>query len=119
MSYIASLGAKIQGVVKALLIRLNLKPLGKSITDSLSGMLDRNMPDIIIENAIFLLHRCRFVNGSTGKDKNRFYDSCIEVALFILEYQCCMYEGIQPLGTMHAIRGGLSCHLNVNYFEPS
>jgi hypothetical protein len=117
MSVIAALEAKLQGVVDALPTWLKPKPLEESIADSPSIILNRMMLDIIIQKAIYLLHRHSFIRGSTGEDNTRSHEVCIEAALAILEYQRRMSEETQTGGLMYAIRWRVAAPLNHEFLQ--
>ncbi|CAG7565113.1 unnamed protein product [Fusarium equiseti] len=114
---VTALEAKLQSVVDALPNWLKPKPLKESIADSPSIILNRMMLDIIIQKAMYLLHRHSFINSSAREDNSRSYEACIGAALAILEYQRRMKEEAQPGGLMYAIRWRISAPLNHDFLQ--
>ncbi|KAF4954053.1 hypothetical protein FSARC_12266 [Fusarium sarcochroum] len=114
---IVALESKLEKAVDTLPEWLKPKSLEESIADSPSVILQRMMLDIIIQKAIYLLHRHSFVNGSSGEEIPRSHEVCIKAALAILEHQRRMNEETQPGGLMYGIRWRVAAPLNHEFLQ--
>lgn len=114
---IIALEAKLEHAVDILPGWLKPKSLEESIADSPSIILQRMMLDIIIQKAIYLLHRHSFVNGSSGEEISRSHEVCIKAALAILDHQRRMNEETQPGSLMYGIRWRVAAPLNHEFLQ--
>ncbi|RSL40336.1 hypothetical protein CEP53_013430 [Fusarium sp. AF-6] len=101
---ISALSTKLEETVESVPIWLKHKPLEASITDNPITILYRIVLDILINKAIYLLHRRVFVKGPSGETGTISDKACIDAALAILDHQRRMSEEIQPGGLMYGIR---------------
>lgn len=114
---IAVLSAKLQKAIDALPEWLKYKPLETAIVETPVTLLNRMFIDILIQKAIYLLHRHSFTKGSTGEESTRSNDICIQSALAILEHQRRMTEETQPGGLMFSIRWKIASSLNHEFLQ--
>jgi hypothetical protein len=73
--------------------------------------------NILINKAIYLLHRRSFVNGSSAEDSAKSNKIRIKAALAILEHQRKLTEETQPGGLMFSIRWKVSSSLNHEFLQ--
>lgn len=109
---IAALDAKIQHVVETMPAWLKYRPPEASIAENPILILQQIFMDILINKAVYLLHRRSFVKGSDAEDSARSNEICIHAALAILAHQRRMSEETQPGGLMFSVRWKVSSSLN-------
>lgn len=114
---IAVLRAKLQKAIDDLPEWLKYKPLETAIADSPVTILNRMFLDILIQKAIYLLHRHSFIKGSAGEESTKSNDICIQSALEILEHQRRMSEETQPGGLMFSIRWKVASSLSHEFLQ--
>ncbi|OTB17555.1 hypothetical protein K445DRAFT_279202 [Daldinia sp. EC12] len=116
-STIAALSSKLERAVGAIPAWLKYKPLETSIADNPLGILHGMFMDVIIQKAIYLLHRWSFIKGPTGEEDAKSNDICIDAALAILQHQRRMCEEIQPGGILFSIRWKVPISLNYEFLQ--
>ncbi|KAF2429258.1 hypothetical protein EJ08DRAFT_591012 [Tothia fuscella] len=110
----AMLGGKIETAINAIPSWLKYSPLEASIALNPVTLLQQMFVDILIQKAIYLLHRRSFLKGSAGEVSDEL---CIKAALAILEHQRRMHEEIQTGGLMFAIRWKVASALNHEFLQ--
>ncbi|KAI0845724.1 fungal-specific transcription factor domain-containing protein [Daldinia vernicosa] len=103
-STIATLSSKLQRAIDAIPAWLKFKPLEISIADNPLAILHGMFMDVLVQKAVYLLHRWSFMKGSSGEENAKSNDICINAALAILEHQRRMSEEVQPGGILFNIR---------------
>lgn len=114
---IAVLDDKIQRVVESMPSWLKYKPPEASIAENPVRILQQIFVDILVNKAIYLLHRRSFVKGSSAEDSARSNEICIHAALAILAHQRRMSEETQPGGLMFSVRWKVSSSLNHEFLQ--
>lgn len=116
-STIATLNSKLQRVIDAIPAWLKYKPLEISIADNPLAILHGMFMDVLIQKAVYLLHRWSFMKGSSGEENAKSNDICIDAALAILEHQRRMSEEVQPGGILFNIRWKVPISLNYEFLQ--
>ncbi|KAI1385497.1 fungal-specific transcription factor domain-containing protein [Hypoxylon trugodes] len=114
---IAELSAKLRNTVDAIPPSLRYKSIETSVVDTPATVLHQMILNILINKAIYLLHRRSFMKGPTGEETAKSNELCIEAALEILEHHRRMNEEIQPGGLMFGIRWKVSSSLNHEFLQ--
>ncbi|OIW34303.1 hypothetical protein CONLIGDRAFT_607106 [Coniochaeta ligniaria NRRL 30616] len=114
---IAALDAKIQKVIEAVPAWLKYRPLESSVAENPMRVLQQMFMDILINKAVYLLHRRSFVKGSSAEDSARSNEICIKAALAILEHERRMSEETEPSGLMSNVRWKVSSSLNHEFLQ--
>lgn len=111
------LGAKLEKAIASIPEQLRYQPLERSLAANPITILHQMFLDILINKAIYLLHRSGFVRGTIGKDSPKSGEICIDAALAILEHQQRMIEEIKPGGIMFGIRWRVASSLNHEFLQ--
>ncbi|KAL6356916.1 hypothetical protein LRP88_10529 [Fusarium phalaenopsidis] len=114
---ISALSTKLEETVESIPAWLKHKSLQESIADNPVTILYRMFLDILINKAVYLLHRRAFVKGSSGETSTRSSKACIDAALAILDHQRRMSEETQPGGLMYGIRWKVATSLNHEFLQ--
>ncbi|KPM34774.1 hypothetical protein AK830_g11798 [Neonectria ditissima] len=114
---IVALDAKLQAAIDAIPPWLRYEPLETSLADNPVTILHRMILDILINKAVYLLHRRSFVKGCVGGESKKSNESCIKAALAILEHQRRMNEETEPGGLMFGIRWKVASSLNHEFLQ--
>ncbi|KAL2694596.1 hypothetical protein Neosp_001181 [[Neocosmospora] mangrovei] len=114
---ISALSTKLEETVQSIPAWLKHKSLEASIADNPVTILYRMFLDILINKAVYLLHRRAFVKGSSGEGNTKSSKACIDAALAILDHQRRMSEETQPGGLMYAIRWKVATSLNHEFLQ--
>jgi hypothetical protein len=114
---IAELDAKIQRAIEIMPAWLKYRPLESSVAENPITILQQMFMDILMNKAVYLLHRRSFVKGSGAEDSARSNEICIKAALAILEHQRRMSEETQPGGLMFNVRWKVSSSLNHEFMQ--
>jgi len=109
---IAVLDAKIRRGVEEMPAWLKYRTPEASVAENPITILQQIFMDILVNKAIYLLHRRSFMKGAGGDDSARSDEICIEAALAILAHQRRMSEETQPGGLMFSVRWKVSSSLN-------
>lgn len=116
-SDIAALSSKLERAINAIPASLKYTSLETSVADNPGTVLNQMFLDILIQKAVYLLHRRSFVKGSPGEDNTSSKELCIGAALAILEHQRRMHEETQPGGLMSGIRWKVYSSLNHEFLQ--
>ncbi|KAF3065772.1 hypothetical protein GL218_09371 [Daldinia childiae] len=116
-SAVATLNSKLQRAIDAIPAWLKYKPLEISIADNPLAILHGMFMDVLVQKAIYLLHRWSFMKGSSGEENAKSNDICITAALAILEHQRRMSEEVQPGGILFNIRWKVPISLNYEFLQ--
>ncbi|RSL61449.1 hypothetical protein CEP54_006225 [Fusarium duplospermum] len=100
---ISALSTKLEETVDSIPAWLKHKPLEASITDNPVTILYRMVLDILINKAVYLLHRRVFVKGSSGEVNTKSSKA--------------MSEEIQPGGLMYGIHWKVATSLNHEFLQ--
>jgi hypothetical protein len=92
----AALSAKLERAIEDIPAWLKYKSLETSIAVDPGMILNQMFLDILINKAVYLLHRRSFMRGSVGEESMKSNELCINAALAILEHQRRMSEETQP-----------------------
>lgn len=114
---IAALGAKLERAIDSIPEQSKHRSLETSIADNPATILHRMFMDILINKAVYLLHRRSFMKGSVEEETTRSSKLCINAALAILEHQRRMSEETQPGGIMFGIRWRVASSLNHEFLQ--
>lgn len=114
---IAALDAKIQRVVETMPSWLRYRSLESAIAENPMTVLQQMFMDILVNKAVYLLHRRGFVKGSSAEDSAKSNEICIKAALAILEHQQRMSEETRPGGLMFNVRWKVSSSLNHEFLQ--
>ncbi|KAK7419761.1 hypothetical protein QQX98_003133 [Neonectria punicea] len=114
---IDALDAKLQAAVDAIPPHFKYRSLETSLAENPVMILHRMILDILINKAVYLLHRRSFVRGSVGEANTESNDRCITAALAILEHQRRMSEETEPGGLMFGIRWKVASSLNHEFLQ--
>lgn len=114
---ISALSTKLEETIESIPAWLKHKSLEASIADNPVTILYRMVLDILINKAVYLLHRRVFVKGSSGEMSTRSSKACIDAALAILDHQRRMSEETQPGGLMYGIRWKVATSLNHEFLQ--
>ncbi|KAF2101410.1 hypothetical protein NA57DRAFT_34315 [Rhizodiscina lignyota] len=113
----AALSAKLESAIDSIPAWLKYRSLETSIADNPVTILHQITLDILIQKAIYLLHRRSFVKGSIEGESTNSNELCIKAALAILEHQRRMSEETQPGGLLFGIRWKAVTSLNHEFLE--
>ncbi|KAI8964657.1 fungal-specific transcription factor domain-containing protein [Daldinia sp. FL1419] len=116
-STIMMLTSKLERAVDAIPSWLRYKALEAPIADNPLTILHGMFMDVLVQKAIYLLHRWNFMKGSVEATNARSNDICIDAALAILEHQQKMSEEIQPGGILFGIRWKVPISLNYEFLQ--
>lgn len=115
-STIAALTSKLEHAISVIPQRLKPQSFESSIADDPVIIMNRMFLDILVQKAIYTLHRQNFL-----KDKsNDHYESqakCIDAALIILDYLQKITEETEPGGLMFNIRWKLVSSLTHEFLQ--
>lgn len=114
---IARLGAKLDKAIDSIPEQSRYRPLETSIADNPATILHRIFLDILIQKAIYLLHRRSFMKGFVEEETAISSKLCISAALAILRHQQRLNEESQPGGIMFDIRWKISSSLNHEFLQ--
>ncbi|RTE79295.1 hypothetical protein BHE90_006227 [Fusarium euwallaceae] len=114
---ISALSTKLEETVESIPAWLKHKPLEASIADNPVTILYRMVLDILINKAVYLLHRRVFVKGPSWETGTVSGKACIDAALAILDHQRKMSEETQPGGLMYGIRWKVATSLNHEFLQ--
>lgn len=117
LATIAALDAKLEKAIDSIPERSKFRPLEISIADNPVTTLDRMFIDILIQKAIYLLHRQTFMKGSVEDETTKSSKLCSNAALQILEHQQRMSEESQPGGILFSIRWKVASSLNQEFLQ--
>ncbi|KAI1806479.1 fungal-specific transcription factor domain-containing protein [Daldinia bambusicola] len=116
-STLAALSSKLERAIDAIPPWLKYKPLEMSIADNPLNILQGMFIDVLVQKAIYLLHRWSFMKGSAGEESAKSNDACIDAALAILRHQRRISEEVQPGGIMFSIRWKVPISLNYEFLQ--
>ncbi|OKL55395.1 hypothetical protein UA08_09338 [Talaromyces atroroseus] len=114
---IAMLDAKFERAINSIPEQSKYRSLETSIADNPTMILHRMFMDILINKAVYLLHRRSFMKGSAEEETTRSRKLCINAALMILEHQRKMSEETQPGGIMFGVRWRVASSLNHEFLQ--
>lgn len=114
---LAELAAKLEHAIASIPEQSRYRPLETLVAANPVTILHQMFLDILINKAIYLLHRSSFVRGSNGEDLSDSSEICINAALAILEHQRRMIEETQPGGIMFGIRWRVASSLNHEFLQ--
>lgn len=114
---VAALDAKIQRVIETMPAWLKYRSPESSVAENPMTVLQQMFMDILINKAVYLLHRRGFVKGTNAEDRAGSNEICIKAALAILEHQRRMSEETQPGGLMFHVRWKVSSSLNHEFMQ--
>ncbi|KAH7009932.1 hypothetical protein EDB80DRAFT_714107 [Ilyonectria destructans] len=113
----AALSAKLEKAIDGIPTWLKYGSLETSVADDPDTILHQMFLDILIQKAIYLLHRRSFVKDSVGEENTRSNELCIKAALAILEHQRKMSEETKPGGLVFGIRWKVATSLNHEFLQ--
>lgn len=113
----AMLGAKIEQAIDSIPEQAKYRSLETSLADKPAMILHRMFMDILINKAVYLLHRRSFIKGSAEEETTSSSNLCIDAALRILEHQRKLSEETQPGGIMFGARWRVASSLNHEFLQ--
>lgn len=113
----AALSAKLEKAIDGIPTWLKYGSLETSVADDPATIMHQMFLDILIQKAVYLLHRRSFVKGVVGEENTRSNELCIKAALEILEHQQKMSEETKPGGLVFAIRWKVASSLNHEFLQ--
>ncbi|KAH8686510.1 fungal-specific transcription factor domain-containing protein [Ilyonectria robusta] len=113
----AALSAKLEKAIDGIPTWLKYGSLETSVADDPATILHQMFLDILIQKAVYLLHRRSFVKDSVGEENTRSNELCIKAALAILEHQRKMSEETKPGGLVFGIRWKVATSLNHEFLQ--
>lgn len=111
------LAAKLEKAITTIPEQSRYRPLEESIADSPAVILRRILMDILIQKAIYLLHRRSLMKGFSEKETAKSSTLCIDAALAILDHQRRLNEESQSGGIMFGIRWKVSSWLSHEFLQ--
>ncbi|MCJ1310446.1 hypothetical protein MMC25_004110 [Agyrium rufum] len=114
---IAILSQKLEKIVATIPAWLRHKPIEEAISDKPVIILNRIFLDMILQKAIYLLHRRSFVKSSDDEESAKSNDQCINAALAILHHQRSMTEETRPGGLLAGSRWKVTTALNHEFLQ--
>ncbi|KAI2616307.1 fungal-specific transcription factor domain-containing protein [Hypoxylon sp. NC1633] len=114
---VASLGAKLERAMDAMPAWLKYRSLEISVSHDPVIILHQIIIDVLVNKAIYLLHRRSFMKEAVGQESSKSSELCIKSTLATLEHQRRMGEETQPGGLMYGIRWRVDSSLTHEFLQ--